>query len=373
MGLRTQLGRWKDHGLIDDATATRIAQFEATRHMRPYALYAVGGLGALAVGLGLIALVGANWENLSDAAKLIADIAFGAALAWGVWRARTSPSSWLFDSLILVYVGYILASFALIGQIYQQDTPTRTVLALWTALSVPALLLTRSRICSAVLVLLIVATYFSNAMHWIETFVGRDRGAVSAWLFIAIALPTVFLVLAALSKRLKRDAFQFSFEIAGWIGIAALGFASSWSWRDDPSDMADWSASVCFALAAVAIYASKAMKRSERGWHASIAVIVVAFTSYVLPWWWSVGAMASSVSAVAGIFVLAVFAWAAKVTMRTKLFALCTAAIGFRLLSVMFVLLGSLMSTGIALIFGGALTLLCLYLWSKFGRIRGAA
>src|SRR5260221_4018763 len=61
--------RWQAAGLIDDATTERIAAWE-TSHRRPVWLWAVAGMGALAIGLGVMAVIGANWEGIPAWAKL---------------------------------------------------------------------------------------------------------------------------------------------------------------------------------------------------------------------------------------------------------------------------------------------------------------
>src|SRR5205823_5059824 len=49
--------RWQAAGLIDGALAERILAWEA-RHRRPILLWGVAGVGAIAVSLGIMALVG---------------------------------------------------------------------------------------------------------------------------------------------------------------------------------------------------------------------------------------------------------------------------------------------------------------------------
>src|SRR3546814_6243175 len=57
-----KLDAWRDAGLIDEATAQRIRAFEA-EHARPLALWAALGIGALAIGLGIISVIAARSEE----------------------------------------------------------------------------------------------------------------------------------------------------------------------------------------------------------------------------------------------------------------------------------------------------------------------
>lgn len=64
--------RWQAAGLIDGDTAARIVASEAA-HRRPVFLWVVAGMGALALSLGIMAIVGANREDIP--AWLTADLA----------------------------------------------------------------------------------------------------------------------------------------------------------------------------------------------------------------------------------------------------------------------------------------------------------
>ena len=59
------LKRWRGAGLIDYGAAARISAWEAT-HRRPVWLWALSGMGALAIGLGVVAVVAANWEEIPE-------------------------------------------------------------------------------------------------------------------------------------------------------------------------------------------------------------------------------------------------------------------------------------------------------------------
>ena len=58
-----KIAEWHEAGLIDAATRDRLAAYEAA-HARPLVLWAVWGIGALAIGLGVVSVVAANWEDI---------------------------------------------------------------------------------------------------------------------------------------------------------------------------------------------------------------------------------------------------------------------------------------------------------------------
>ena len=76
--------RWQAAGLIDGEAAARIVAWEAT-HRRPVFLWAVSGMGILALSLGIMAIVGANWEDIPAWLKLALDLALNAACVVAVF------------------------------------------------------------------------------------------------------------------------------------------------------------------------------------------------------------------------------------------------------------------------------------------------
>ena len=84
MNLGRRLAAWQQAGVIDAATRSRIEQFEQGR-LRPVLLYALGGLGALTIGIGLVSVVAANWDQIGKVAKLGLDLVLGAGLGAGLY------------------------------------------------------------------------------------------------------------------------------------------------------------------------------------------------------------------------------------------------------------------------------------------------
>src|SRR5512138_497258 len=155
MSLQKKLLAWQEAGLIDQATRERILQHEQKR-ARPYALYIMGGLGVLAVALGVILLVASNWDQIPRLAKMVLDLAVMASLAWVVVFADDSDRRWLREMMLLLYTGLALASVALVGQAYQLGGEPWQALIVWTVMVLPALLVMGHRMVSAVAVVVAV-------------------------------------------------------------------------------------------------------------------------------------------------------------------------------------------------------------------------
>ena len=115
--------RWQEAGLIDSALAQRILAWEA-QHRRPIALWGIAGLGAIAVSLGIMALVGANWELIPAWLKLATNLALNAACAIAVFVFWRQNWLWRRELAALLLFGLVLSGIALIGQVYQlQSAP----------------------------------------------------------------------------------------------------------------------------------------------------------------------------------------------------------------------------------------------------------
>jgi hypothetical protein len=73
-GIDAQLSRWIQAGLLDEATAERIRQFESepqsASHLRWPAILAIS-FGALMVGGGVLLFVAAHWDRMSPAARFL--------------------------------------------------------------------------------------------------------------------------------------------------------------------------------------------------------------------------------------------------------------------------------------------------------------
>ena len=141
MGER-KLKAWVAAGLIDGATASRIRDWEA-QHSRPLALWAVVGIAALSIGLGVISLVAANWDAIPGETRLALHAALMVAMAGVLWGIRDQPGrrSWpLFDAGIFVLGLLGLAFLGHLGQVYQTTSPAWLGVAVWLALFAPVLL-----------------------------------------------------------------------------------------------------------------------------------------------------------------------------------------------------------------------------------------
>ena len=82
---------WHEAGLIDAGTRDRLVAYEAS-HARPLALWAVFGIGALAIGLGLVSVIAANWEDIPGQLRLAVHLALIIAALAALFLASDEAS-----------------------------------------------------------------------------------------------------------------------------------------------------------------------------------------------------------------------------------------------------------------------------------------
>jgi uncharacterized membrane protein len=372
MSLRSQLDRWQAAGLIDAPTAERIEAHEAAQR-RPIGLYALGTLGAGTIALGIISLVAANWDAIGPRVKLGVDLALGVALAAATYVAAVRALRWPTEVLVTVLYGFTLASLSLVGQIYQLDTPEYQALCLWSAATLPLVLLGRSHFLAALVLVGLITTHgyaFEAVFDAIErvSWPGRttDDDLSATLLF---ASPLLYAVLARVPWLLReRPHYAATVTAAAWTAIACGGFALQFLWYDSVSDAPQLGA----ALATTAVLAGGfvwALPRLYpqlplRARHGIAALFALAWVTLVLTSGFDRDSL-EVVGALLQIVWLALLSWTSLQAGRLRTFNLLTAALALRILVVYFEVFHSLLSTGMGLITGGVLTLLMAWLWRR--------
>ncbi len=370
MKMERRLERWREAGLIDAATAGAIADFEE-RHRRPLALWSVVGLGALSVGLGLIALVAANWHAIGDGVKLGADLLLLAGLAVAAGRLRTAGSEPWADVAVFVYGWATLASIALVGQVYQLDSPLWQPLVFWCAVTGPLFALGRSAWLGMAWGLALGTTWLSLAEPMVDAL--KDAGLGGLEIVPAfLALGPALALGLALVPALADDAAAGLRRVAlGALVVGAVTGPSAWY----GSEHLEWTSAGSFALVVAAILAGL-----PRLWREVPDAVRRAFAEAV-----GIGAASTCVAflvpygdlgwvaALSQLAVLAALARACLVAQASTAFRLCAAAIAVRLVVIYFELFGTLLDTGLALLGGGLLTLLLARQWQRRTRALWAA
>jgi uncharacterized membrane protein len=358
-----RIGAWHKAGLIDADTRDRLLAYEAA-HARPLALWAVFGIGALAIGLGLVSVIAANWEAIPGELRLAVHLALIVAMlaALLLREARLAARSpWAVEALVFVTAALGLTFFGHLGQVYQTSSPLWQPLAIWLALFAPLLLL-MGRGWPAALAVFGGAVWC--AWDYATTMTGysaaRDPGmGLLVWLAFVTALPVLFAPLAAwLRSRSTRPDFwrqleqlALAYAVAGAslaTVFASIGEFGSGGLTQEWASMA--------VIGAVAVVAGLGVIVARSGISGRMAGAIIIGAGIVPPLAYG----GDGLSVLAALLFMALWVGIAAAALAAQwrgVFQLAVAVIALRLIVLSFELAGDLLTNGAGLIAAGLLIL----------------
>lgn len=358
-----KIAAWHDAGLIDAETRDRLLAYE-TAHARPLALWAVFGIGALAIGLGLVSVIAANWEDIPGQLRLAVHLAAVAgALAALFLREQqlAERSPWAVEALVFVTAALGLTFFGHLGQVYQTSSPLWQPLATWLALFAPLLLLA-GRSWPAALAVLggMVWCVWDYAFALTGYDAGRPGTALLLWVAFVTALPVLFAPAAAwLRGRSERHDFWRRLEqLALAYAVAGASFATVIASGDGFGQgdglARDWTSMA--VMAAVSLAAGLGVMAVRSGTSGRMAGAIIAGAAAVpLPAY-----ALNDLDVPAALLFMALWAGiaaAALIAHWRGVFQLAVAAISLRLIILSFELASDLLLSGFGLIAAGVMIL----------------
>ncbi|MFV3129742.1 DUF2157 domain-containing protein [Niveispirillum sp. KHB5.9] len=138
-GLQGKLADWRREGFIDADQAERIAAFEAGRG-RPKLALALAVLGAFTIGVGIIAIIAANWDEIPISLRLGLHVAVNLGLGGTIWywaRQHSPDLEARVEGGVLLLSLSTLGLIAHIGQSFQLQGTTAGLLGGWLLLATP--------------------------------------------------------------------------------------------------------------------------------------------------------------------------------------------------------------------------------------------
>lgn len=366
MKLERKLAEWQEAGLIDAEAAARITAHEARAEKRPYLLYAVSGLGALSVAIGLVSIVASNWDAIPAGLKLGLDLALLIGLA--AWIRRAPRGGFVAEALVFVFYGAVLASIGLVAQVYHLGGRTEDALAFWSLITAPIVLHGTTRFLATVwfvaaesVALAQLARVLDRSWHGNEDVVALT----SAWI--------LSLGLVALGGwrwfRERKAAFASVAAILGRVQGAALASLVPVLWYDRGHERTGALAVVCL-LGVLAASVALALRDDAARGPARGALLTLAIAAPIVCYAPLLGQhdRGGVPAALSFLLVWAAIGVAAYRLGRIRLLNVATAFLGVRLLIIYFEVFGSLLDTGIGLLSGGVLTILLAWAWVKKSR-----
>jgi len=366
-----KLDIWLEAGLIDPATALRIREYEADRS-RPLGLWSLIGLGALAIGLGIVSLVAANWDEIPGMVRLSVHALLIAGVSGGIYLLQPRNGFlglYLKDVLLFILAVLGATFFGHLGQVYQTSSPLWQPMAMWLLLFSPLLLLTgRGWLIS---LLWIVALLGTGIAHW-EWYAQQAGGPSAIYLAFVTSLP-IFALLAGivLGSRSERDSFWTQvaqFALASFVSGVSLKLIADGLSRGGAfgtEGNAGEIAAIHLGLWSVAALLAYRLNRTATGISIAAILIAAALTSLVSSIAQSTEPLASAILFIA---FWAAIGWSAIYSEWRNVFQVVVAIIALRLIILSFELASDLLSSGLGLILAGMITIVIAILAYRFSR-----
>tara|TARA_R110002033_G_scaffold42421_3_gene83363 strand:- start:12115 stop:13269 length:1155 start_codon:yes stop_codon:yes gene_type:complete len=362
---------WLDAGLIDADTARRIREYEAERS-RPLGLWSLIGLGALAIGLGIVSLVAANWEEIPGMVRLVVHLLLIAGISGGIYLLQPQKGFlglYLKDVLLFILAVLGATFFGHLGQVYQTSSPLWQLMAIWLILFSPLLLLVgRGWLIS---LLWIVALLGTGIAHW-GWYAQQGGDLPSTYIAVITSLPVFALLLGMSLRNLSgREAFwtqvgQFALAsfvtgvsvklIADGVTIGGLFGSAGQAGEIAGLQLGLWSAAALLGYR---------LNRTATGISIAAILVAAALTSFV-------SSIAQSTEALgnATLFIIfwAAIGWSAIYSAWRNVFQVVVAIIALRLIFLSFELASDLLSSGLGLILAGIITIAIAIVAYRFSR-----
>jgi uncharacterized membrane protein len=141
--LDKHLSDWQSQGLLSPEQADRIRQFEADRAPQSRLLTVLTILAVLSIGLGIISLIAANWNQIPAWFKLFSYFSLMLAQVYALFRWDHKPGL-VREGLYFLYILSILAGIGLIAQVFHVPSDGWRGPTLWSVLSLGLMLRART-------------------------------------------------------------------------------------------------------------------------------------------------------------------------------------------------------------------------------------
>jgi hypothetical protein len=357
MALR-KIEAWHKAGVIDAATRDRLIAYEAD-HARPLLLWAVFGIGALAIGLGLVSVVAANWEDIPGTLRLAVHFALIAA-ALAVLAAREDALAaripFAAEALLFVAGALGLTFFGHLGQVYQTSSPLWQPLGLWLALFAPLLLMMgRGWPAAAALMGVLVWALWDYA----EASAAQAGMAGALWLAAVTTLPVLAAPLCdwVRHRSPRADFWRRLEQLSLAYAVAGASLAASLASMDAFSRGDALASPAAMALrGAMAVAAGLALMALRSGISGQMAGAIIAGAGVVT----ALALWVSGADIAAAALFMALWAGIAAAALKAGwrgVFQLSVGLIALRLIILSFELASDLLLSGFGLILAGLLIL----------------
>ena len=250
--LKNHLTELVSQSVIDTPTALRISAYydKQKSDTGNRILMAFGVLAACLIGLGILLIIGHNWDNLGRGIKTIMaflPLLIAQGLCYYTLRQKANSSVWRESCSVLLFFG-IGACMAMVSQIYNLQGSLSNFLLTWMSLSLPIIYLLRSRVvahfyfigvASALPILGMRSTWIIgiNAYPWLylimfslgipfylQQLKSHKKINSTVLLHWTIALSFLYLIMKNLASDIESISLTIMLLMGTYLGIGRLPF-----------------------------------------------------------------------------------------------------------------------------------------------------
>ncbi|MBQ9430161.1 MAG: DUF2157 domain-containing protein [Kiritimatiellae bacterium] len=223
--LNTQISSWQAEGLITVTQADALlARYAAATKPRHWGKILAGAFSALLIGLGIIALFAANWNEFNRpmrAAIALAPLTLcGIAALVAAFRQNRSTAFW--EPLGILWFITTIAAFALVAQTYQISHDLPAFIFGCALLTLPVVYLTRSVTVLALWPILPLVRICVRINDFGRSVESGNTALIEALLYFALtalAIPTAIKFFRSKPNRLLRENLLAVLSITCSVGI----------------------------------------------------------------------------------------------------------------------------------------------------------
>lgn len=142
MKLDNKLQNWVKQGLISQSQAEKILLSEQSSHSNMVWKW-MYGIAGLFIGLGIILIISANWDDIPASVKLFGNFAIWAVVLYHTYQSVINKKSKVSEILLVVSFLFVGATIGLIGQIFNLSGGWQSFAMAWSLLGLPYVFFSR--------------------------------------------------------------------------------------------------------------------------------------------------------------------------------------------------------------------------------------
>ncbi|MDX1923297.1 MAG: DUF2157 domain-containing protein [Alphaproteobacteria bacterium] len=227
-----EIDAWVKQGVITSEQAKVMLEQKAGEKKEGNYFRIIMMLGGLSLILGILAVIGANWNAIPDAAKLGAHALLSVALGYGFYKHR-NQEGWARDIYVLLVFGTNLTFVALIGQVFQTQSHPFFAILIWMLISSPLVLAyTTTRFVAYAWIVGVIAQNTLLAL-WLADL-GSERISANLSGMIVTIVSSIYIVFSNL--RWANEQFPLFAKPLRLLAILSFVLSGSMSqilWRID--------------------------------------------------------------------------------------------------------------------------------------------